>query len=119
MLPIGGYKGYGLALAVDLLAGLLPGGAYLTQVNSWSEAPRAPGNLGHFFLAIDTQVLGPREWLAECMRDFARILHETPATDPGAPVRLPGEMELENMKRQRREGITLESGVLEKLRALA
>ena len=119
LLPIGGYKGYGLALAVDLLAGLLPDAAYLTRVNSWSAEPREPGNLGHFFLAIDTRVLGSPEWLEERMRDFAQILHETPAAEAAKPVRLPGEAELDNLERQRREGIGIDDAVLAKLRELA
>lgn len=119
LLPIGGYKGYGLALAVDLLAGLLPDAAYLTHVNSWSEQPREPGNLGHFFLAIDTRRLGSPEWLKERMRDFAQILHETPPAEAGKPVRLPGEAELDNLERQRREGITLDAKVLKMLESLA
>jgi LDH2 family malate/lactate/ureidoglycolate dehydrogenase len=119
LLPIGGYKGYGLALAVDLLAGLLPDAAYLTHVNSWSEQPRAPGNLGHFFLAIDTRVLGSPAWLQERMRDFAHILHETPAADAARPVRLPGEAELDNLERQRRGGIALDAKVLKMLESLA
>lgn len=119
LLPIGGYKGYGLALAVDLLAGMLPGAAYLTHVNSWSEQPRESGNLGHFFLAIDTSVLGSREWLAERMRDFARILHETPAADPAAPVKLPGENELARMQQQRRDGIQVDAAVLRMLQERA
>jgi LDH2 family malate/lactate/ureidoglycolate dehydrogenase len=119
LLPIGGYKGYGLALAVDLIAGLLPDAAYLTHVNSWSESPRSPGNLGHFFLAIDTRVLGSGEWLTQRMRDFAAILHETPPADAGRPVRLPGELELDNLERQRREGIDIDEQALEALRELA
>lgn len=49
LLPIGGHKGYGLALVVDLLAGLLSGAAYLTHVKSWVESPESPQNLGHYF----------------------------------------------------------------------
>jgi LDH2 family malate/lactate/ureidoglycolate dehydrogenase len=119
LLPIGGYKGYGLALAVDLLAGLLPGAAYLTHVNSWSEAPREPGNLGHFFLAIDTHVLGPREWLVERMRDFAAILHDTPPSDAAKPVLLPGERERGNLPRQPRGGVEVDDDVLAKREMLA
>ncbi len=44
--PIGGYKGYGLALVVDLFAGLLSGAAYLTHVKSWSDEPEAAQDLG-------------------------------------------------------------------------
>lgn len=39
LLPVGGHKGYGLALMVDLLAGVLSGASYLTRIPSWSEDP--------------------------------------------------------------------------------
>jgi LDH2 family malate/lactate/ureidoglycolate dehydrogenase len=117
--PMGGYKGYGLALMVDLFAGLLSGGAYLTHVSSWLEQPADPGNLGHFFLLLDTKRLGSPEWLAERMADFAAILHATPAADAAQPVRLPGEIELANLERHRREGIAVDPGLLATLEGYA
>jgi ureidoglycolate dehydrogenase (NAD+) len=116
LLPIGGHKGYGLALIVDLFAGLLSGAAYLTHVNSWSESPELPGNLGHFYFLFDAKRLGSTEWLHGRMQDFAAILHGTPASDPARPVRIPGEQELDNLERQRRDGISLDSGLVERLR---
>ena len=111
--PIGGYKGYGLALIVDLFAGLLSDAAYLTHVSSWAEAPEKPQDLGHFFIVIDTARLGGGDWLASRIADFAQILHSTPPTDARQPVKLPGERELDTLERQRREGITLDDAVLE------
>lgn len=119
LLPIGGHKGYGLALIVDLFAGLLSGAAFLTRVSSWSENPEAPQDLGHFFLLIDASRLGPAEWLTERMRDFAAILHDTPPADPAAPVLLPGEIELDRLDRHRRDGLALDPALLAKLEALA
>lgn len=119
LLPVGGYKGYGLALMVDLFAGLLSGAAYLTHVRSWVDNPDEPQNLGHFFLLIDTRPLGAENWLAERMADFCAILHSTPPADPGAPVLVPGEIELDKLARQRKEGIALEAGVLAMLEAYA
>lgn len=119
LLPIGGYKGYGLALIVDLFAGVLSGASYLTRVKSWSDEPQAAQGLGHFFILIDTARLGPAEWLAERMADFAGILHDTPPADPARPVRLPGEIELGHMERQRREGVAIEPDVVAKLESLA
>jgi ureidoglycolate dehydrogenase (NAD+) len=116
LLPIGGHKGYGLALFVDLIAGLLSGAAYLDHVNSWSGQPEAPGNLGHFFILIDAQRLGSPEWLAGRMNDFAAILHGTPAADPSRPVLVPGERELDSLERQLRDGIDLDPAVLATLR---
>ena len=109
--PIGGYKGYGMALIVDLFAGLLSGAAYLTHVKSWAEEPEQPQNLGHFFFLIDTKVLGSATWLAERMRDFAQILHTTPATDPSKPVLVPGEIEMDNFEKQRRDGIAIDDAL--------
>jgi len=115
LLPIGGHKGYGLALMVDLFAGLLSNAAYLTHVKSWVDAPDEPQNLGHFFILIDTRKLGPTSWLADRMNDFAAILHASPSTDPDAPVIVPGEIELANMARQQRDGIAISASVLELL----
>jgi LDH2 family malate/lactate/ureidoglycolate dehydrogenase len=119
LLPIGGYKGYGLALVVDLLAGVLSGASYLTHVVPWVEEPGKPQGLGHFFIAIDTRVLGGDEWLAARVRDFAAIVYDTPPADPARPVQLPGEKELRNLARHRAEGIPVETSVLEKLRSFA
>ena len=119
LLPFGGYKGYGLALMVDLFAGLLSGGAYLTHVKSWLDQPAEPGNLGHFFIALDTARLGSSDWLAERVNDFAAIVHGTPAADPSKPVRLPGEIEMENFRRNRRDGIEIDPALRAKLEAFA
>lgn len=117
--PIGGYKGYGLALVVDLFAGLLADAAYLTHVKSWTDEPESPQNLGHFFVLIDTRRLGPPEWLAARMADFASILHATPAADPAKPVLLPGEIEASHLERQRRDGIAIDRALRARLEALA
>lgn len=119
LMPFGGYKGYGLALMVDLFAGVLSGAAYLEHVHSWQDDPDKPGNLGHFFLLVDTRVLGPTDWLAQRMADFDAIIHATPPADPKVPVRLPGEIELERLERQRREGIDLDAALVSRLEALA
>ena len=116
LLPIGGHKGYGLALLVDLFAGLLSNAAYLTHVKSWVDAPEEPQNLGHFFILIDTRRLGSTEWLTHRMLDFATILHDSVPADASRPVIVPGEIELEKMTRQRETGIVLEAAVVSLLR---
>ena len=83
------------------------------------DQPTEPGNLGHFFVAIDTARLGSGEWLAQRVADFAAIVHDTPRADPAQPVRLPGEIELENLARHRREGIDIDPALRAKLEAFA
>ena len=117
--PIGGHKGYGLALLVDMFAGVLSNAAYLTHVKSWVDAPDEPQNLGHFFILIDTRRLGSGAWLAGRMRDFAEILHGSPAAEEGKPVIVPGEIELRRMREQRAGGIDIKADVLALLRRRA
>jgi LDH2 family malate/lactate/ureidoglycolate dehydrogenase len=112
LLPIGGHKGYGLALLVDLFSGLLSDAAYLTRVKSWVDAPDQPQNLGHFYILINTKLLGSTAWLTRRMNDFAAILHDSPPADASKPVIVPGEIELGKMARQRKEGITIATEVL-------
>jgi ureidoglycolate dehydrogenase (NAD+) len=114
--PMGGHKGYGLALLVDLFSGLLSGAAYLTHVKSWLDTPDEPQNLGHFFLLIDTRVLGSGPWLAQRMTDFASILHASLPAEPNHAVIVPGEIELNKMEHQRQHGISIDAAALRILR---
>jgi LDH2 family malate/lactate/ureidoglycolate dehydrogenase len=117
--PIGGHKGYGLALIVDLLAGVLSGASYLTHVESWQDAPARPQGLGHFFIAFDVARLGPPEALGRRLDDFCTILRTTPPVDATNPVKLPGEIEWARHDRARREGIEVDEALRRKLEAWA
>jgi LDH2 family malate/lactate/ureidoglycolate dehydrogenase len=119
LLPVGGHKGYGLAVMVDLLAGLLSGASYLTRVSAWDKAPEVAQDLGHVFIAIDAAKLVPAEILRTRMADFIDIIHTTPPADPTHPVMVPGEREMQSLHRQRAEGVRVASTDLAKLRELA
>lgn len=119
LLPVGGHKGYGLALMVDLFAGLLSNAAYLTHIQSWQDAPDQPQNLGHFFILLDTKKLGSTEWLASRMQDFSQILTQSPPANPNQPVIVPGMIELAKMSEQRRLGVHLSADTLTLLKKYA
>lgn len=117
--PLGGHKGYGLSVMVDLFAGVLSGASYLTHISSWSEDPERPQDLGHVFILLDATKLLPSATLAERMDDFTAILRSTPTADPAQPVRVPGEIELARYHRQLREGVPVADDVLGRLADLA
>lgn len=117
--PIAGHKGYGLAVMVDLFAGVLSGASYLDRISSWSANPERPQDLGHFFIVIDTAVLGTPETLAGRVDDFRTRLLATPPADPDAPVRLPGQSELAAYHRQLAHGVDIETTDIEALASLA
>jgi len=115
LLPMGGHKGYGLAVMVDLLAGLLSGAAYLTHVQAWDKNPEAAQNLGHVFILIDTTKLHSADWMRERMADFGAILRDTPAADPAQPVMAPGDREMALYARSKRDGVTVATADLDAL----
>jgi LDH2 family malate/lactate/ureidoglycolate dehydrogenase len=79
----GGHKGFGLALAVDILAGLLPGAAVGAASTLDSAADRgADQNVGHFFLAIDVAHFRP---IATFRRDLDLVLGAVLATPQTRP----------------------------------
>jgi len=116
--PMGGHKGSGLAQAVDLLAGLLPGGGFLTGISPWMQHPEAPQRVGHFFIAIDAaRIYGPG--YGDAIRNFLDIITSTPPADAANPVLYPGQPEQQSMAVALREGIAVSAALLAEIRELA
>jgi LDH2 family malate/lactate/ureidoglycolate dehydrogenase len=115
----GGYKGYGLALIVEMLTGVLASatcghhimGLFSTAGNS---------DLGHFFMAIDPDAIeevGSFESRLETV--IAELASAPTAADATGPVLFPGQLEAERAAYQAEHGIALEQAVFESLQALA
>src|SRR5213594_2908856 len=61
LLPIGGYKGYGLALVFGLLAGTLNGAAHGRDVVDFNKDDKTPTNTGQVIVALDISRFSPVE----------------------------------------------------------
>jgi LDH2 family malate/lactate/ureidoglycolate dehydrogenase len=58
ILPMAGYKGYAIAMMVDVLSGVLTGSGFLSQVHSpYKTAEKS--NCGHFMIAINIEAFQP------------------------------------------------------------
>ncbi len=107
MVPFGGYKGSGLAVMVEALAGMLSGAALLEEIHAWNRDPSHGGGVGHCFLAIDPQHLNPGFDLpsrAEQMIERLRAHRKAPGVDR---IYFPGEIEQEKQAQARQSGILL------------
>lgn len=120
LLPIGGHKGFGLAVIFDLLCGPLIGGA-----SSWGVAGLAlpefnrPQDVGHLFMALDVaRFRSLPEFLAEVDR-YVDMVHSTPCAPGVERLYVPGEIEFDTADARRRDGIPLDAHVLTGLEALA
>ena len=88
LLPVGGAKGYGLALMVDYFAGLLTGSAFAGQVKPLGDTD-APSRNGHFFIAVDVSAFYGKDEYQERYNELVEALKAS-----GEAVRLPGERPL-------------------------
>ena len=97
LLPIGFWKGSGLAVLLDAAAATLAGGRATHEIPT---EPERESSLSQVFIAIDPAPLGGPQHIADAIVDH---LHATPPGD-GA-VRYPGERTLETRRRNLAEGI--------------
>ncbi|MGH7087485.1 MAG: Ldh family oxidoreductase [Stellaceae bacterium] len=89
MLPIGGYKGYGLSLMFSLLAGVLNGAATGRDTTSIDDAA-AQGSTGQAIMALDVARFGPVTDFKRSVDKVVRDLRSSRPLPGGPPVRYPG-----------------------------
>ena len=126
LLPLGGagellrgYKGYGLALWVDVFCAVLSGAAYADLV--YPKAPDGkplPSKIGHFFGAWRVDGFRPVDEFKAAMDDLQRRLKNAPKAGDQTRIYIHGEKEYEEAERLSREGITLNPKVAADLRAI-
>ena len=107
MVPFGGYKGYGLSMMVESLAGILSGAALLKDIHAWNKDPEGCGNVGHCFVAIDPAHINPGfdvSARAEEMIEQLRAHRKAPGVER---IFFPGEIEQEKEADARANGIAL------------
>lgn len=119
LLPAAGHKGFGLALMIDVLTGVLSGGGWGDQVRPLYREPDRPNDCAHLFLAIDPELLGGIEGFRRRSSALADRIRRS-ATAPGVDrLYLPGEIEAERARQQRRNGVLIERSGLDGLLAAA
>ncbi len=106
LLPMGGYKGAGLAVAVGLMAGVLNGAAFGREVVDHLTDRSTPTNTGQLLIAFRVDLFRPVE---EVLADVTAHLDElrTSRTADGRPVRLAGDRAAELWRTNREQGIAL------------
>lgn len=111
LLPVGGPKGYGMAVMLDVLCGVLTGGRF-------GKGLGGPGS-GHFFMAIAIDGLMTPEAFRARMDELVDQIHAAELAPGYDRIYVPGEIEHELSSRRQREGIPVEGPILAELEALA
>jgi LDH2 family malate/lactate/ureidoglycolate dehydrogenase len=119
LLPIGGYKGYGLALAFGFLAGTLNGAAHGRDVIDFNADLKSATNTGHAIMAIDIGAFSAVEEFKKHADLVIRDIRNS-AKAPGIErIWLPGERSHTLWEERRAHGIPLHAHLVEALRTLA
>ncbi len=115
LLPFGEYKGTGLALMCELLAGGLSGGGTIRPDN-----PRNGGIVNNMFsILVDPERLVDKTWLGAEIDAMIHYVKSTRPSDPGEPVIVAGDKERRIFSKRAVDGIVLEEAEWEELVAAA
>jgi LDH2 family malate/lactate/ureidoglycolate dehydrogenase len=119
ILPIGAHKGAGLIIVCEILAGLLTGALFGSELkNLYDDLDQPQGN-GHLVIAIDIAAFVDLAGFKERMDAFIRIQKETPLAPGFEEILMPGEIEFRKEEKHRREGVPIERKVVDEVLAVA
>jgi L-2-hydroxycarboxylate dehydrogenase (NAD+) len=120
LMPLGGidtmrgYKGYGLAMLVEIFTGVLSGAATASMVGH--PGADLPADVGHFFQAIRVDAIRPEAEFKEHMDALIHELKNAPKAAGQERIYIPGEKEYELAERYSRSGVPLMVEVVEMIK---
>ena len=118
LLPLGGHKGFGLSLLVDILCGVITGGAFQHHLKSMYRYPGDPSNTAHLMIVMNPLVFMSKRQLQERMCEFVDTIKASPTWDPDAEMLLPGEIEYRKEQERLRNGIPMPEALYEELKEI-
>jgi LDH2 family malate/lactate/ureidoglycolate dehydrogenase len=118
VLPLGGPKGSGLAIMLDILTGVLTGAEFGAKMPRMYDDPQ-PQRVGHMFSAISIEAFMPMTEFLSRMDQKEQETREGPAAPGFEQVSMPGDGTHERMATHREEGIPLTAEVYADLLAAA
>ena len=107
LLPIGGYKGYGLAMVVGLLAGTLNGAAMGTEVIDFNKDQATITNTGQAILVIDPDAFGEVDAFKARVDKLVRELRGSERMPGVERIWMPGEQSHAKRLANERDGLAL------------
>ena len=111
-----GHKGYGMSLLVDILCGVLSGGAYADLVYAKKEGKIVPPNVCHFFMALKIENFIDLDEFKDKMDDLIDRLKNSAKADGQNRIYIHGEKEYEKYEKYQLAGIPLEDKVYDILK---
>jgi LDH2 family malate/lactate/ureidoglycolate dehydrogenase len=115
LMPIGGYKGYGLAMIVGLLAGTLNGAAMGSEVIDFNKDATSTTNTGQAIVAIDPDAFGELDAFKARVDKLVRELRASERMPGVDRIWMPGEQSHAKKLVNEREGLALPPALRDQL----
>lgn len=119
LLPIGGYKGSGLAIAIGMLAGLLNGAFFGRECIDFNADDSSVTNTGHAIVALKVSHFCPVESFKRQVDASIREIRNSERMEGVDRIWLPGEKEYACSLERQAKGIPINSGLRRNLNDLA
>src|ERR1700682_574463 len=119
LVPIGGPKGYGLALMIGLIAGTLTGAAFGRDVVNYTKDSKTPSNTGQAIVAVDIAAFADVTAFKQQVDEVWEMMKSSPTLPGVDEVRLPGERSGQIYSERVARGVPISSEVRKGLDALA
>jgi len=110
LMPLGGYKGSGLAMMAEILCAVLGGGAMSTELGG-IRIKGQPMRVSQFFCAIDVSRFMPLDQFAARMRSLVEMAKSSSPADGYDEILMAGDPEWRAEEQRKRDGIPVSDGV--------
>lgn len=117
--PVGGPKGFGLGIVVDVLCGVLTGAGTSPTIGALYGEYDQSMDLGHFVAAIDVDRFRDLPAFRAAVGEYVDLLKDQRTREGIDEIRMPGELETLTMARQRQEGVAINEDGREGIERLA
>lgn len=117
--PIGGHKGYALALFGEVLSGVLSGAGITNEVLLYPAFHSDPSNTGHTILAINPEAFMERTEFNDRIRHLREEITGAPRADGVDRLYLPGEKEADHEAESQQNGLELDQATWAELSTIA
>ena len=111
------YKGYGLAVMVNILSSCLSGATLITDPLHTKKPVGM--DIGHFFMAIDPAIFRETDDFEADVANFLGALRATTPVDPTQPVMVAGDPQWKNAAKRMESGIPVGPGLMNQVRQIA
>jgi LDH2 family malate/lactate/ureidoglycolate dehydrogenase len=119
ILPVGGPKGSGIAMMMDIFGGVLTGAAYAGDVGDQTKDFDHPQNVGHFLLAMKPDLFVSLDEYKTRMDTLIGRIHACPTAEGFTEVLVAGEIEARHEALRRQTGIPYSPNEIAELQAEA